>query len=143
MSLAFGLTDSPVGLAAWMISMVDIGADKDDVEKAFGSRDELLTNIMLYWVTQTAAPSVISYAEETRAMYKAMYNPFKKPQKPNSVPAAVSIFPREAPAPQEWAERFVTVKRFKKMPKGGHFVALEEPELFAEDVIDAFKEITT
>ncbi len=141
-SLAFGLTDSPAGLAAWIISMIDIGAEKDDIEKAFGSRDELLTNIMLYWITQTAASSVTSYAEETREMYKAMYNPFKKAQKPNSVPAALSIFPREAPVPQEWAERFVTIKRYKKMPEGGHFAALEMPEIFAEDVIEAFKEIT-
>jgi pimeloyl-ACP methyl ester carboxylesterase len=140
-SIAYGLSDSPSGLAGWIISMIDIGADKNDVEKAFGSREELITNIMIYLVTQTAASSVISYAEETRAMYQGMYNPFKKPKKPNSVPAAISVYPREAPVPQEWAERFVTVKRFKKMSKGGHFVALEEPELFAEDVIAAFKEI--
>lgn len=141
LSLAFGLTDSPVGLAAWIISMIDIGAENHDIEKAFGSREEIITNIMIYWVTQTAASSVISYAEETKAMYQAMYNPFKKAQKPNSVPAAISVYPREAPVPQEWAKRFVTVKRFKKMSEGGHFAALELPEVFAEDVIAAYKEI--
>src|SRR5712671_3616742 len=102
-SIAVGLNDSPSGLAAWISSMINTGADDHDIETAFGSRDELLTNIMIYWLTQTAGSSVRSYAEDA----KASREQFGKPVVPSKVPAAIALFPREAQFPREWAERFV------------------------------------
>jgi len=136
-SIAFSLNDSPVGLAAWIISMIDTGADKDNVEGAFGSKDELLTNIMIYWVTQTAGSAARWYLEDARAAYA----PGAPKQEPSTVPASIALFPREAQFPKEWAERSVNVQRFTKMPKGGHFAALEVPEEYAKDVRESFAEL--
>ncbi len=81
-SLAYGLNDSPVALAAWILSMVNAGATPDKIEQAFGGKDELLTNIMIYWVTQTIGTSVRMYKAEAIAngaarshCRKAMYRP--------------------------------------------------------------------
>ncbi|MBA3356220.1 MAG: hypothetical protein H0U18_09880 [Pyrinomonadaceae bacterium] len=57
------------------------------------------------------------------------------------MPAAVALFPREAQFPREWAERSLNVQRFTKMPRGGHFAALEEPEMYAQDLRESFREI--
>jgi pimeloyl-ACP methyl ester carboxylesterase len=139
-TLAPGLDDSPVGLAAWMISMIKTGADGDKVDEAFGSRDELLTNLMVYWITQTAGSSAQTYAAEARAAY----GPPKPPAAPKSVvPAAIALFPREAQFPREWAERSLNVRRFTRMPRGGHFAALEEPDLYARDVRESIRELIT
>ncbi len=136
-TLAYQLNDSPAGLAAWMIGMIKTGADGDKVDEAFGSRDELLTNIMIYWVTQTAGSAAHMYAEEAKATYGAKPS---GPQK-SEVPAAIALFQREAQAPREWAERSLNVQRFTKMPRGGHFAALEEPEMYAQDLRESFREI--
>lgn len=134
-TLAQGLNDSPAGLAAWIVSFIDTGAKDHLVEEAFGSRDELLTNLTIYWVTETANSAARTYLENVRAAY-APGGP-KSAQRSN-VPAAVALFPREAPLPREWAERSVNLQRFTKMPRGGHFAALEEPELYAKDLMDFF-----
>ncbi len=131
-TVAVGLNDSPAGLAAWITSFINTGADQHDVETAFGGRDELLTNLTIYWATQTAGSAARMYLEDARASYGQQ--DATKVKGPSEVPAGIALFPREAQFPREWAERSVNVQRFTKMPKGGHFAALEEPELFVQDL---------
>ena len=68
-TVAFGLNDSPIGLAAWILSFADTGADAHDVEAAFGGRDELLSNIMIYWLTQTAGSAARMYFADAQASW--------------------------------------------------------------------------
>ncbi len=124
-SLAYGLADSPAGLAAWIMSFMASGTTGEEVEKRL-SRDELLTNITIYWVTQTIGPSLRRYYLDAHAP--------PRPWKRTPVPAAVAHPPRDAPLPREWAERRVNLERFTTFPRGGHFVAWEEPLLYAGDV---------
>jgi pimeloyl-ACP methyl ester carboxylesterase len=128
-SLAYGLNDSPAGLAAWMLSFGNAGAPYEIIEQAFGGRDELLTNVMIYWVTQTIATSVRMYKTDALALWGG-----EKPLQKTRVPAGIAVFPREAQFPREWAERFVHVVSFRNMKEGGHFAALEVPEAFADEL---------
>lgn len=132
-TLAFSLNDSPVGWAAWVMSFVCIAADGKEMEKRLG-RDELLTNITLYWVTETIASSLRGYYEGARAQ-----PPFP-PGRKLRVPSAVAHCSTDAPLPREWAERNVDLKRFSELP-GGHFAAWEEPDAFARDLREFRKEL--
>lgn len=132
-TLGFGLNDSPVGLAAWLVEkFYTWSGNKED---AF-TQDELLTNIMIYWVTETITSSARMYLENARAAYGEEAQSRQRIE----APAAIAHFPAEAPLPREWAERRVNVQRFTEMPRGGHFAALEEPELFAQDLREFFGE---
>ncbi len=130
-TLAMGLNDSPVGLASWILEKFNSWSDtKGNIENSF-TKDELITNIMIYWVTETINTSIRTYLEEARASYG--------PQGPKApvkvdVPTGVAVFPAEAPMPIEWAQRMVNVKRYTKMPQGGHFAALEVPEQWVGEV---------
>ncbi|WP_353719924.1 epoxide hydrolase family protein [Dyadobacter sp. 676] len=128
-SLAYGLNDSPAGLAAWMVSFGNAGASPEILEAAFGGRDALLTNVMIYWVTQTIATSVRMYKADAIAQWSGA-----RPLQKSNVPAGVAVFPREAQFPKEWAERFVNVVSFRMMTEGGHFAALEVPDIFAAEL---------
>jgi microsomal epoxide hydrolase len=130
-TLAYGLNDSPAGLAAWIVEKFRAWSDCDgDVEKRF-SKDELLTNITLYWVTETINSANRLYYE---AML-SMQNPSPRGQAHSDVPTGVAIFPKDLIlAPRAFAERIFDVQRWTDMPRGGHFAALEEPELLAEDI---------
>ncbi|MDQ1803370.1 epoxide hydrolase [Chryseobacterium sp. CKR4-1] len=132
-SLAYALNDSPVGLAAWIISFGNAGAPPELIETAFGGRDELLTNIMIYWVTQTIGTSMRMYKADAIAQWGG-----SQPLEKNDVPAGIVVLPREAQFPREWAERFVNVVSFKKLDKGGHFAALEIPEVFSDELRSFF-----
>lgn len=133
-TLAYGLNDSPVGLAGWILEKFRAWSDCDgDVERRF-SKDELLTNIMIYWVTETINSSVRMYYEN------AHMSPPLKPGQHIEVPAGVALFAKDILlAPREWAERSLRVQRWTQMPRGGHFAALEEPELLAEDIRAFFR----
>ena len=137
-TLAYALNDSPVGLAAWHIEKFRAWSDcQGDVEKRF-TKDELLTHIMIYWVTATDGSAARMYLQNVRAMYAQPGGP-KSAQK-SEVPAAVAVFPSDtAPLPREWAERNVNLKRYTTMTTGGHFAALEEPELFVNDLREFFR----
>lgn len=135
-SLAYGLNDSPAALAAWMLSFANAGAPPETIEQAFGGRDELLTNLMIYWTTQTIATSMRMYKADAMAQWGGA-----QPLKKSSVPAGVALFPREAQFPKEWADRFVNVVSFRKMKEGGHFAALEVPGVFAEELRSFFYSI--
>lgn len=135
-SIAYGLNDSPVGLAAWILSFGNAGAPYEIIEEAFGGKDQLLTNIMIYWTTQTIATSVRMYKADAMMQWSGA-----QPLQKTNVPAGVALFPREAQFPREWAERFVNVVSFKKMEAGGHFAALEVPNVFAEELRSFFYSI--
>jgi microsomal epoxide hydrolase len=133
-TLAYGLHDSPVGLAAWIVEKFRSWSDCDgDVEKRF-TKDELLTTITLYWLTETINAA-------NRLYYETAHD-FTSPQHTggSDVPAAIARFPKDIlPAPREWAERWFNVQRWTGMPRGGHFAALEEPELLVEDMRAFFR----
>jgi pimeloyl-ACP methyl ester carboxylesterase len=136
-TLGYGLNDSPVGLASWIIEKFYTWSDcKGDLESRF-TKDELLTNITIYWVTETINTSIRTYLENARAVYAQPGGP--KPAQRSEVPAALASFPAEAPVPREWAERMVNLQRFNKMSSGGHFAALEEPELLVKDMREFFR----
>jgi pimeloyl-ACP methyl ester carboxylesterase len=128
-TLAYGLNDSPVGLASWIIEKFHAWSDCDgNVEHSY-SKDELLTNIMLYWVTQSIRSSF--------GYYRDMMTPKIQPGQHIEVPAAFARFPKDLPGinpPRELAERHLRIARWTLMPRGGHFPPLEEPELLAEDI---------
>lgn len=128
-SLAFGLNDSPIGMAAWLMILLSSGA-AEELDQRF-TMDELLTNFMIYWVTGTIGSSMRNYLENARAMYA---NPASSPPARSDVPAAVARMPLDAPLPREWAERKVNVVRFTEMAVGGHFSSWEVPEAFSEDM---------
>ncbi|HEY7028810.1 MAG TPA: epoxide hydrolase [Gemmatimonadales bacterium] len=129
----YGLADSPVALAAWMIDhdvasyghLVRLFVDGEPYGDL--TRDDILDNITLSWLTNTGVSSARLYVE-----YKgAFFNDYNI-----SVPAAVSVFPEEVyQAPRSWTERaYRNLIHFNELPKGGHFAAWEQPELFVEEV---------
>jgi len=130
-TLAYALTDSPAGLAAWIVEKFHAWCDCDgDVEKKF-TKDELLTNIMVYWATQTAASSTRIYFENR----VAPPNPAKV-----TVPTACALFPKEITVPpRKWVEARYNLTRWTEMPRGGHFAAMEQPELLVTDIREFFR----
>jgi len=134
-TLGYALNDSPVGLAAWILDKWwSWGALGGDLEDHF-TRDELLTNITIYWATQTANSSGRSYFERAHTD-----RPFPSGGK-ISVPvgAALTLEPGQR-APREWAARTYTdIRRWTEWPLGGHFMALEQPELLAQELRAFFR----
>ena len=133
-SLAYAMNDSPVGLAAWIISMMSTGSTGEALDQRFG-RDELLTNIMLYWLTETINATFRIYYVGTHA--EPSPNAGKRPE----VPAGVAHCPWDAPLPREWANRKVNLQHFTDLERGGHFTAWEEPALYAQDVRDFVRQL--
>jgi pimeloyl-ACP methyl ester carboxylesterase len=134
-TLSYGLSDSPAGLAAWIVEKFRSWSDCDgDVEKRF-SKDELLTNVMIYWASGSIASSMRLYYEMRAAGADAV------PPRVE-VPTGCAVFPREIyRAPRRWAEQRYRITRWTRMPRGGHFAALEEPTLLVEDLRTFFREV--
>jgi len=132
-TLGFALNDSPAGLAAWIVEKFHAWCDCDgDVEKSF-TKNELLTNITLYWVTGTGPSSVRIYYENR----VAPANPAKV-----TVPTACAQFPKEISAPpRKSLEARYNLTRYTLMPHGGHFAALEQPDLLVADVREFFRTV--
>ena len=132
-SLAPALNDSPVALAAWIVDRFHSWSDAFEV--AF-PKDELLTNIMIYWVTQTIGPSMESYRAE-------VVSPSLSVADHVDVPVGLALFPNDIGGipPRAFAERTLNVQRWTEMPRGGHFAAWEEPELYAGDVTSFFQAV--
>jgi pimeloyl-ACP methyl ester carboxylesterase len=131
-TLGFALDDSPSGLAAWIVEKFRAWCDCDggNVESKF-TRDELLTNITLYWATQTGTSSARIYYESR----VAPPNPARV-----EVPTACALFPKEISVPpRKWVEARYNLVRWTEMPRGGHFAALEQPELLVTDVREFFR----
>ena len=140
-TLAYGLNDSPVGLAAWIVEKFKTWSDcNGHIENCF-TKDELLLNITIYWVTQTINSAFRLYKEGIEVVMNAMYNPlvklnpFNKTGERTEVPTAFALFPKDISSPpKEFAERFFNVQQWTEMPRGGHFAAMEQPELLAGDI---------
>lgn len=131
-TLAYGLNDSPAGLAAWILEKFQSWSDCNGQVEACYTKDELLTNIFIYWATESIRSSFAPY-------YETGQNPPGEFQK-IEVPTGAAIFPKDlVTAPRDFAERFYNVQRWTEMPKGGHFAALEEPELLVEDIRAFFR----
>jgi pimeloyl-ACP methyl ester carboxylesterase len=133
-TLGYGLNDSPVGLAAWIVEKFRTWSDcAGDVESVF-SRDALLTNIMIYWVTQSMPSS-------TRLYYESRQHPVSLSAANRvNTPVGVALFPGEiAMPPRELAERGLNIARWTVMLRGGHFAAMEQPELLAQEIREFFR----
>ena len=133
---AAGLIDSPAGLAAWIVEKFHEWSDcGGDVERRF-SKDELLTHVMIYWLTGTIASSFQPYRDFMKAgAARWTLEGVKNWVGSDKTPTGVALFPADiATPPREWAERFYAVHRWTEMSRGGHFAALEEPDLLAEDI---------
>jgi microsomal epoxide hydrolase len=137
-TLGYGLNDSPVGLLAWILEKFHAWSDcGGDVVGRFG-RDDLLTNVTIYWVTGTITSSMRLYCESRRSgrFGGAGHDAFI------DVPTACALFPGEIyRPPRRWAEAAFRVEQWTEMPRGGHFAALEEPELLVEDVRTFFRKL--
>ena len=133
-TLGYALNDSPAGLAAWIVEKFRAWSDCDgDVERRF-TKDELLTNVMLYWVTEAATSSVRLYCETMRA------DRFPPRDVKVAVPTGCAIFPREIiKPPRKWAEHRFNVQRWTRFPSGGHFAAMEEPKALVDDIRAFFR----
>ena len=135
---AYALNDSPAGLAAWMLEKFREWSDcGGDLYSSF-SRDALLSNVTLYWMTQTISSSFRMYREGRRSPLHFSSTDYV------STPCAVACFPKEIMMPpRSWVERGYNVTRWTPMPKGGHFAAAEEPELLASDLQAFFGTVRT
>jgi pimeloyl-ACP methyl ester carboxylesterase len=133
-TVAYGLNDSPAALAAWILEKFRDWSDcGGDLYSRF-TRNELLANVTLYWMTETIHSSFRLYFETRKAPLEFA------PGEAVDVPCAVAHFPKEAPfPPREWVERGYNVQRWTEMPRGGHFAAAEEPVLLAEDIRAFFR----
>jgi pimeloyl-ACP methyl ester carboxylesterase len=141
LTLAQGLMDSPAGLAAWLVEKFQSLSDcNGDVETRF-SLDELLTNVMIYWTNGNIGASFLPYFDFTQAgAMRWILEAAKGFVGSDKVPAALAVFPKDAGhPPREWAERFYNLQRYTEMPRGGHFAAMEEPQLLAEDLRAFFR----
>lgn len=134
-SVGVGLNDSPAGLAAWIVEKFHGWSDNDGhVEDAF-TKDQMLANITLYWVTETITSSA-------RIYYEFRHAPTERPVPYLSVPTAGAIFPKEIYfTPRAWAEARYNIVRWTVMPRGGHFAALEERDLLVDDVRAFFRDL--
>jgi pimeloyl-ACP methyl ester carboxylesterase len=135
-SLAHGLNDSPAGLAAWIVEKYRAWSDCDGAIESRFTKDELLTQVMIYWITESIGSSFLPYYDYAHGgALTWLGEGVKSWLGSTSVPAAFALFPKDiSHPPREWAQRFFNVQRWTQMPRGGHFAAMEEPELLAEDI---------
>ncbi len=138
-TVGYGLTDSPTGLAAWMLGHPGFAqwTSSSDSEKS-PTKDEVLDDITLYWLTNSAVSSARLYWENGST---SILNAIAQKTNEISLPVAITVFPREIyPAPETWARRaYRNLIYFHQVGKGGHFAAWEEPQLFSEEIRAAFR----
>ena len=134
-TLGYGLVDSPSGQAAWILEKFYQWMDCDGHPENVVSRDELLDNVTLYWLTGSAASSA-------RLYWESFAGP--RNQDPVTLPVGISQFPKEIfRTSKRWAEtRFKNLIHYNELDKGGHFAAFEQPELFIGEVRDCFRQAT-
>jgi microsomal epoxide hydrolase len=132
-TIGYALDDSPAGLLAWIVEKFRTWTDCDgDVERSL-TKDQMLDNVMLYWLTATAHSAGRIYYEATRA---GTFSPETRVE----VPVGVAAFPHEIlNAPRHWAEARANIVHWTDMPRGGHFAAFEEGELLVNDVREFFR----
>lgn len=132
-TLGYGLSDSPIGQASWIIEKFWAWTDCDGHPENVLTRDELLDNVMMYWLPNAGASSA--------RMYWESFSVIGRQQEYVHVPAGVSIFPREIfRASRRWVEeRFKTLVHYNVLDKGGHFAAFEQPERFVSELRSCFR----
>ncbi|WP_428375010.1 hypothetical protein [Lichenicoccus sp.] len=136
---AVALNDSPAGLAAWIVEKIQAWSDcGGHIERRF-TKDEILTNVMLYWITQSIGISFLGYRDLAKPRHGLPLNATDENRSRGAV-VGFAMFPKDiANAPRGWAERFYDVRHWSEMPSGGHFAAWEEPGLLAEDIRTFFR----
>jgi pimeloyl-ACP methyl ester carboxylesterase len=140
-TLADGLNDSPIGLVAWLAEKFQRWSDCDgDLDTVF-TKDEMLTNAMVYWVTGSIAGAFMPYFDVLNAgASRWIAEAVKQKLGSDEVPTAFAMFPKDlSHPPREWAERFFNVQRWTEFPKGGHFAAMEQPDALARDIRNFFR----
>lgn len=130
-TLGYGLVDSPAGLAAWILEKFWAWTDNDGHPEDAIGRDELLDNVMMYWLNAAGASSGRLYWESFNAFAGQTV----------SIPTGISQFPKEIFTPsRRWADRSYTdIRHWRELPRGGHFAAFEEPDLFVTELRDFFR----
>ncbi|MDT0546840.1 MULTISPECIES: epoxide hydrolase [Streptomyces] len=135
-TLAYGLTDSPVGQLAWIAEKFKEWTDSRDRPEDAVDRDQLLTDVMLYWLTGTAGSSGRIYYERAHSPY------WGAPPEPSTTPTALAVFPRENFIPlRHIAERTNNIVRWTEYDRGGHFPAMEQPDLLVADIRAFFRDL--
>ncbi|MGA9471413.1 MAG: epoxide hydrolase family protein [Terriglobales bacterium] len=135
-TLAYALTDSPVGWLAWMVDKFQILTDNDGDFLTAVDRDTFLTDVTLYWVTGTVGSAMRIYRENRISGEEASALPRLE------TPLAYADFPKEVYAsPLSWIKQTYDVVQYTKMPKGGHFAALEQPDLLLDDIRKFFAKV--
>ncbi len=135
-TLGYALEDSPSGLCAWIVEKFTAWTDCDgDVEREF-NKDQLLTNITVYWATATATSSARLYYEMRQAGRSAIPSAYV------GVPTGVANYPGEVTrTPRSWAEHRYNITHWSEQPHGGHFAAMQVPDLFVADVREFFRTV--
>jgi epoxide hydrolase len=137
-TIGYGLVDSPVALCSWIVEKFWSWTDSNGHPENVLSRDELLDNVMLYWLPGTGASSARLYWESIRQVSEWISG---SNDDKVTVPTGCSIFPKETPRPsRRWAEqRYTDIRYWNELDKGGHFAAFEQPELFVNEVRSFFR----
>ena len=127
-TVGYGLVDSPAAQAAWIIEKFYQWTDCDGHPENVLTRDELLDNVMLYWLTASGASSARLYWES--------FASFRGSRAQVTIPSGMSIFPKEIVRPsRRWAEnRYADIRYWNELDKGGHFAAFEQPETFVAEI---------
>ena len=133
LTAGYGLNDSPAGLCAWIVEKFNGWSDHNGhIENSF-TKDELLANITLYWITQTIHSSMRMYNENSKKPLAFKKNVYV------TVPVGFAKFPKELPTPPRvYIEKGFNIRHWTEMPAGGHFAAVEQPELLSKDIINFF-----
>ena len=135
-TLGYGLTDSPAGLAGWIVEKFWAWTDNDGNPEDAVTRDQILTNLTVYWVTQTINSSIRLYCESQRGRNFGPSDDYV------SVPTAAAVFPKEIfRVPEAYCAARFNLQRYTRFDRGGHFAALEEPDLLVQDVREFFAEL--
>jgi pimeloyl-ACP methyl ester carboxylesterase len=130
LTLAYALNDSPVGLCAWIVEKFYGWSDcNGNIESVF-TKDELLSNVCLYWFTETIHSSIRLYNENSKSPLNFSKNDFI------NIPVGIARFHKEEPFPaRKFIERGYNIQHWTDIPKGGHFAAMEQPDLLAQDIV--------
>ncbi|MET0693375.1 MAG: epoxide hydrolase family protein [Propionibacteriaceae bacterium] len=139
-TIGYALVDSPVALCAWIVEKFRAWTDCDGTPENALTRDQMLDDITLYWLTGTGASSARLYWESIRSVQQIFTSSAPETV---SVPTGCSLFPAETIRPsRRWAaKRFTDIRFWHELDRGGHFGAFEQPELFVADVRDFFRQV--
>jgi pimeloyl-ACP methyl ester carboxylesterase len=143
LTLGYGLNDSPAGLAAWIVDKFWAWSDHGGKLESSFTKDELLTNVMIYWVTETMPSATRIYFESQKNLPRPeSMSAFERTGRP--APVGFALFPKEINVPpRAWVERAMggTLFHWTEMPRGGHFAAMEQPQLLVDDVRAFFRKV--